>query len=190
MRYAEVHDYHGPEHGLMLLANGYLDEAYDLIAALSATDLADVPVGDGTLEDFDELAKEAQQKLAADAAADLPDEVMAHRVGDFVFTYHGAVLNECPAGLWIVILSYDPSVPSGNPYVTSGIAVTPIWVGKADGTTESFLPAQFPTALVKQNDLRATIDLPPLPHPATVTHDKPAVAPMDAEDTGGHEPPD
>jgi len=197
--YAEAHDYRGPGHALVLVSDGYLNDEYDLVTSQSPTDLSDIPVGAGTLEDFVDKSTEERTQLASAAAHALPADVIAHRVGDFVFTYHGAVLNECPISLWIVIQSDDPSTPgyagqsggdvTANPYFATN-AGGGVYVGMADGTTNLVPTKQFPAALATQNQLRATINLPPLPDPVTVTHDKPAVAttpaanPSDKSTTG------
>jgi hypothetical protein len=43
------------------------------------------------------------------AAADaLPVNIVAHRLADLVFTYHGIDLTNADPNLWIVITSHDP----------------------------------------------------------------------------------
>ena len=110
---------------------------------------------------------------AIDAAAGaVPEGTIAHRLGDFVFTYHGIDLDNADPALWIVILSPDPAqarLGNTSPFVT---------VGLADGTTRQF-SGGFRTHLAAQNELRAKYNLPPLPDPATITHEEPAVAGSD-----------
>jgi hypothetical protein len=171
MSYAEMHDYRGPKHGLQLVVDGFLEGGAFTIPA-SATIAEEIPVGAGSLYGFNDAEPAEQRRLAAAAAAGLPAGVIAHRVGDFVFTYHGAVLNECPADLWIVIQSHDPDALGADPVSQSTLLVA----GKADGALEFLVQAALASALKKQNELRAGLNLPPLPDPATVTHDQPAIA--------------
>ena len=109
-----------------------------------------------------------QAKAAADA---MPQNVVAHRLGDFVFTYHGVDSSTGDPSLWIVISSADP-VANPNPPLGENIAV-----GCLDGSVKTFLPHLFASALADQNALRRSVGLPPLPDPRTVTHDAPAVPP-------------
>ena len=92
------------------------------------------------------------------------------RVGDFVFTYHGAVLDGRAPGLWLVVMTPDPDT---RQFGGSG---TPVVVGQADGTVLLIPAAQFTARLKQQNHLRAAQGLPPLPYPPTLTHQEPAVA--------------
>jgi hypothetical protein len=155
-----------PDHGLKLVTEGGM-MATDFITSDSDTLEDDVPVGQGTLDDFLQLP-DGRQAIAAQAAADaLPPDVIAHRIGDFVFTYHGIPPGNPDPGLWIVILSEDPDI---NP---------PRWannarlVGHADGSVQ-FIQPPWQQALNAQNALRAANGLPPLPDPDTVTHGSPA----------------
>jgi hypothetical protein len=101
--------------------------------------------------------------------------VIAHRLGDFVFTHHGAVLNQCDLKLWIVIGAPDPDSDQWSNLANNPATI--ITVGHADGTVRQFSYMQMPAELASQNQLRAREKLPPLPDPFTVTHGKPAVAP-------------
>ena len=126
-----------------------------------------VPLADTTLNSFIYLPSNRQQQAIDAAAGTVPEGTIAHRLGDFVFTYHGIDLDNADPALWIVILSPDPAQTRfGNtsPFVT---------VGLADGTTRQF-SGDFRSRLAVQNELRAQCNLPPLPDPATVTHERPA----------------
>jgi len=173
LRYAEAHDYHGPDHALVLVSQGIL-KPEQLTAFKYASTTQNVLVGDGTLDDFASAAPSEQLRQASAAAAALPEDVIAHRVGDYVFTYHGATLNECPAGLWIVIESRDPQATTQTPGSPLAASVN---VGKADGSVETIPKQGLAQALQAQNLVRASIGLPPLPDPATVTFGRPAVGP-------------
>src|SRR5262249_1672675 len=97
----------------------------------------------------------------------LPKNVIAHRLGDFVFTYHGINLTTADPGLWLVIRSMDPD---SNRMLA---AARTIVVAKADGSTK-VIGGKFAQALAGQNQRRAKYGLAPLPDPATVTHSSPA----------------
>ncbi len=158
-----------PDHAIELAELGYV-AGTDFVCATSGTDPAHVPVGGTTLAQF-KLLPSAQQVAAAQAAAkSLPPETVAHRLGDFVFTYHGFDANTSKRQLWLVV--YWPEwVPQNT---SSGERV---WVAMADGTTLSFPQKEMIARLKRQNDLRARAGLPPLPHPAQVTHKQPALVP-------------
>jgi hypothetical protein len=141
-----------------------------LVAWDSTTFEEDVAVGSVRLDELEELSL-AQANVAADAAARaLPPRTIAHRLGDFVFTYHGLDLTQADPELWVVIRQCDPEA---NP----GTTMPFVFVGRADGTVLRFTADQFRARRAEQNELRASHDLAPLPDPATVTHTRPAVAP-------------
>ncbi len=138
------------------------------ISASTATDPDDVPVNDGTLSDFRQLGPNRQLEAAQRAAAALPPGVVAHRVGDFVFTWHGMDLSTPDPGLWLAVASPDPDAnPDTDPDAPT-VAVL------ADGTTRTIGAGEMPRMLRRQNELRATRGLPPLPAPEQVTHAQPA----------------
>jgi hypothetical protein len=169
VRYAAANGDRGPAHALELVLDPGLREQ-DFIDPFTATIPMDVPVGGTTLADLAFDGPNARPATIKKAAAALPEGVVAHRVGDFVFTYHGAVLDGQAPGLWLVVLWPDPGslqVPgSGNT----------VAVGRADGTVSLIRPEQFVARLKQQNHLRAAQGLPPIPYPPTVTHQSPAVA--------------
>ncbi len=104
-----------------------------------------------------------QQTRAIDAlAASLPANVVAHRVGDVVFTYHGVPRDGQNPKLWVLIITPDPasSLPAGT--VLSHI------VGYANGTSTEIADADFAAELQKQNARRARLGLAPIPDPSTI----------------------
>jgi hypothetical protein len=105
--------------------------------------------------------------LADAMAASLPDGVVAHRVGDVVFTYHG-VDPDAPAsqGLWIAV-----EAPESAPETAS------IAVYYADGRSGLVVGAGWQAAVAEQNALRKVRGLAPLPDPRTVTLTGPATGP-------------
>ncbi len=142
---------------------------WDFVALTTSTDLSDVPV-DGALDliEFAVLPPTEKQEVVEEAAEALPDGVVAHRLGDFVFTYHGIDLDNAGAGLWVVVMAADPDV--AGPALARG----PVVVGMADGTVRAIARSRLTEALARQNELRAANGLPALPDPTRLTHDAPA----------------
>ncbi len=163
----------GPVHAAQLLESGFLS-AETFVVEGSLLALEDVPVGPLTLADFDEATgsalDESQRSAIAQAAAALPPDVIAHRLGDFVFTCHGIDPTIAPADLWVVLAAplTDPLAPTDP--------TAQIIVGKVGSGVEAIPAGEFSAALQKQNDLRARFNLAPLPLPESITHDQPAVA--------------
>ena len=131
---------------------------------------ADIPVGDGTFQDFIDSSRSSQFGEIKDAIDAIPSNVVAHRLGDFVFTYHGAALNSWDSPLWVVIMLPEPDV-HGMPN-----AGAPIYIATADYNVTQTTFGQLSAQIQRQNQHRATLSLPPLPDLTTVTHGNPAVA--------------
>ncbi len=91
-----------------------------------------------------------------------------HRLGDFVFTYHGTS-GAWDRQLWSVVMLADPDV-NGPPKGTDLVVI-----GTANMGVTQTTAAELPALLKEQNAYRATLGLEPLPDPATVTHGRPAV---------------
>jgi len=108
-------------------------------------------------------ANDANRALAVrTAGAALPANLIAHRVGDFVFTYHGIDLSSADPGLWLLVHSPDPAfntVPVGDDELA---------VGCANGAVHIITANAFPAELQAQNVRRADAGLPPLPDPRKV----------------------
>ncbi len=175
LTYAAAHGDRGPGHALQLVPDNRIGTG-NFIATGWHTSQERVGVGETTLEQFELLDSDLQSEIAEAAADALPGNTVAHRMGDFVFTYHGIGFANADGELWIVVMSPDPDVnPSQSP---SGM----VSVGKADGTVTNFTVNQMAVQLQGQNAIRVASDLPPLPDLATVTHDAPAVADADRSD--------
>ena len=175
LKFSDDHHDQWPDHAIMLAAEDYIG-AYDFVAGYTPTTMDEVPVCNITLEDFTNLPRLNQARFAKQAADNLPDNVVAHRLGDFVFTYHGIDPTNADPELWLVVLASDPDANSQMNIELVSIA------GLSDGTT-SMLSGALPSdpekrklELKSQNELRATYGLPPLPDPSTVTHTQPAMA--------------
>lgn len=131
-----------------------------------------IQVGDQTLEQLLTLDDAAQRQAVQTARDSLPPDVIAHWLGDMVFTWHGIDVKRPDAGpLWVAIIWRSPGVdgPQG---------AWPVHVLRADGMVQLVARSTtvFQPVLDQQNELRATFGLPPLPNPGSVTHDRPAVA--------------
>ena len=168
VQHAEENDGDGPEHALVL-AQGATIGTYHF-SPYSFSNPVNINVSSNSLASFDYLAKSQRNKMVQNAVKSLPANTIAYRVGDYVFTYHGINLLECDPDLWIVILSPDPVINPNGPQPESVCKI-----GTADASTISFNFADLPEKLKEQNRLRAQAGLPPLPDPATITENKPAV---------------
>ncbi|MDY7107634.1 MAG: hypothetical protein SYC29_03265 [Planctomycetota bacterium] len=166
--YAENNDGRAPRHALEHAGDAYLGPRI-FLAPGSATKPASVPLGAGTLDEFAAASPARRGDITRSVIAALPEGVIAHRLGDFVFTHHGLDLAAADPDLWLVLLWPDPA---SNPPPATGERIC---VGLADGTVEAIAAERFAAALARQNRLRAACGLAPLPDPAIITHDAPAV---------------
>ena len=171
LAFAEDHKGEWPGHAVQLAADEYL-MAHEFVSfnTLTLTTEASVPVSSTTLDQFDILSSPEKQAVAQAAGAALPEETTAHRLGDFVFTYHGIDLENVNPDLWLVIWAPDPD--QNPPFDPSDL----IQVGRANGTVREVPLASFPEALSAQNALRLAHGMPSLRSPLRITHTSPAVA--------------
>lgn len=170
--YAGQHGSREPRHALQLLQAGQL-KVSDLLMPSSLTAPRDIPVGHTRLDVFQELTSDGQATVVKEVLADLPARIVAHRLGDVVFTYHGIDLMNGDPGLWVAVQWPDPAVnrtPGPMDIVTAYELNGAIFTGPV---------SMFQKQLSAQNRLRARYKLPPLPDPSTVRHDKPALAPAE-----------
>jgi hypothetical protein len=169
-QYAATHDGTGPGHAALLMTDSATaTSAAEFVIVSSGSDETLVPAGDETLMEL-QLMPTNRQALATQQLADaLPPNVVAHRFGDFVFTYHGIDFNAMDSQLWTVVASPDPAF---NP----NSFVMPVIVGKVDGSVQTYSQGTFVSSLAAQNALRKTAGLPPLSDPRLVTHESPMTA--------------
>lgn len=167
LAYANAHGGSAPGHGAHLVRSNDLAPA-----KLSETgNLDEVRIGSVPLSRFILLSPDQERSVADAAAAALPKNVVAHRVGDIVFTYHGMSLTNPDPDLWLAVAWPDPDNPARNGPPRGAVA------GLAGGAGVLYItPDQWPAQLAAQNALRAQNGLPPLPDPSTVTTDTPATA--------------
>jgi len=160
IEYEYQHDGKYPPHALALVTGNPLTPADVILETLGDPGFTTPPILGVTPEQFTLLPEPTQRALIEQVEQDwggLPEPV-AHRVGDYVFTYHGVPAD---AGeLWIVIQS--PS-PARKQYI-----ITPFLVGLRDGTVNPIPVADFESSLALQNELRAERGLRPLRHPGDV----------------------
>ena len=123
---------------------------------------------DGTLfVDLPDQLQARRDEIEQRARDVLPDKVIAHRVGDWVFTYHGIDPNSTDSELWIAAASPDPEC---NPGLGQPSRLTVITTGgQVRGMSGN--PRQVLSA---QNQVRKAHGLPPLPDLSTITHSSPA----------------
>ena len=157
----------GPSHAVELVTTGGL-EAWDLVGFNTATGADAVPVGTLDLFDFAMLEPQDRQVYVQEAIDGLPEGTVAHRLGDFVFTYHGIDPTTADPRLWLVVMTPDPDAMVSPPRT--------IYVGQADGTVRWFATPLLKGELAEQNRLRALDGLPPLPDPSLLRHGQPGVA--------------
>lgn len=152
MALQQYHNEHGawPINAATLLARGDLAPAQ-----LADGDPAamDSPLGLYTLREFGHLSTEAKEATAIMVISEMPEDVIAHRIGLCVFVYHG--LPPDPR-LWLVIRTPSTRDVSYGIYTAGGEREA------AENRVE------FDDLLEKQNELRATLGLRPLPDPDTV----------------------
>ncbi|UCD74349.1 MAG: hypothetical protein JSV91_11225 [Phycisphaerales bacterium] len=164
LRYAADHGGQAPAHALEHCA----DNCMIVLSFDSRTTPDAVPVPGGNLETLANLSPDQQSRIVEQAVAALPEGVIAHRLGDFVFPYHSIQISSADPDIWLVILWPDPD--SNAPPLPDDH----FYVGKCDGEVEKLRAEEFSAAIAEQNTLRAASGLPPLPHPATITHASPA----------------
>jgi hypothetical protein len=161
-----------PEHAAALVAEGHL-KPKDFVLAGSRTNPARIRVGCTDLATLPTLPPEEQRAAVVAAAEALPDDVVAHRLGDFVFTYHGirsasSQLTEpgkSHYSLWKAVASPDPDFNKKLPRPFHQLS--------------EILGTRYP-GLDEQNDLRVSVGLAPIPDPETVCHGEPVAAPANA----------
>lgn len=146
-----------------------------------------VRVGGRTLNQWQMDARPQRVTAAASAAASLPADVVAYRVGDMVFTHSGVDLAKHTGGAFWLTIAWPMDMDKTGALVTtaqgpnSGVTVSApardeVAIGYSDGRAETMLIADFDAELVNQNRLRAHVGLPPIPHPADVADGVPVGA--------------
>lgn len=171
--YASSHNGNWPAHGVELVAGGNLPASNFAIMQIGHDEQnIALPGVNMTLSAFQYLPPNRMNLTAQSVAASLPGNVIAHRLGDVVFTYHGMKQPTADPGLWLAIITPDPDQPIGGPG-TMNFSVAPMAL-LGDGTISPIMPS-ISAQLPAQNALRARYGLAPLPDPATVRNGAPAM---------------
>lgn len=163
-----VADGRWPAHAVLLLES-------DQVSATDFTldgvvDASKRVAGAGSLEAFAEAfdgedgeaatsRAEARQAALAAAAA-FPDDCVGHRVGDWMFVYHGQLpsVAASPFPLWLAVTAPTGGGREGLAKVNQQFQVL-----SADGSTRFLPQSTWPRMIKRQNELRADLRLPPLP---------------------------
>jgi hypothetical protein len=165
--YSVLHSDRAPGHAIELLSDPNTMSLFAVYGTGTVSD--DIPVAGTTIGQFKRMPPIQRQAVVKATIAAMPKGAVAHRMGDYVFTYHGINLRQPDPNLWLVIVSPDPnSVPLGPAQRN--------FVGLADERALSISHSGFGARLIEQNELRKRHHLAPLPDPNTVTYGKPAVA--------------
>ncbi|MBX3357178.1 MAG: YIP1 family protein [Phycisphaeraceae bacterium] len=172
MEFVEDNEGSLPPHGVALVADRHLS-----ISDLYSSGMPAAPdrmVAGVDLIDLVTMSQSDKTAAVERAAGMLPDGVIAHRVGDVVFAYHGIdmVDEATDPRLWICVLVPE----SGAGPATLRIIRRMVMVGRVDGQTEGFSSDSWPEQLNLQNALRAKHGLAPLPDPLGVSQDAPVAA--------------
>ncbi len=191
-RYRDQHGGAGPRHAVDLVAAG-LAQPSDFVSISTPGDATEIRIGRIGLDEVPGLSKQQQEKVITTLADQLPKDVVAHRLGDFILTSHGIQGNKVDAKLWVVVLAPRPSPAgadedglAGGAVVMygmdgAGLPLDGIVAGLADGTTLVVNANRLPRELERQNRLRAQNGLAPLPDPRQVTTTQPASGQPTAE---------
>jgi hypothetical protein len=192
----------GPPHAIQLITQGHAG-TWDFISNSTATVTSHVPLDTTTLASIDQGAAASVMAAEARVLSAMPADVIAHRLGDFVLTYHGIDVSgggTAGAGqpgatalvappdansLWVVFACPDPDVNPPAFGVHPGDWTEWSYI-TADGTIGSVTEANFTAELAAQNTLRTNAGLASLPDLRIVTHAAPVTeAAMNA---GGYTP--
>lgn len=110
----------------------------------------------------------------------MPSDVVAHRVGQFVFVHHGVSAAQASLGVWEVITAPDPvsedilgTMPNPKTGVFDGRVLV---VKRGQRWWTEIAAVDVASELVAQNALRAKEGLAPIPDPFTVLEGSPAMA--------------
>lgn len=150
--YGIEHGGNGPAHAVQLInEQSVAPQSFCIV-----TPAQNVLIGGTTLQQFPRRSGPARKKAIEAVVQAQPSNVVAHRLGDMVFTYHGADLTKMDSKLWLFIVAPDPASPAAAQWTSYEVVF-------GDGSMSTVSAAQFTTALQQQNAYRATLGLPSLP---------------------------
>lgn len=173
-----------PQHAAELFRSDLVDSTF-VVNYLNhhSVDPASIPVGSGTLADIIAAGTDSDviDQYIQEAIDDLPDNTIAYRLGEIVFTWNGLDPNDTNnPNLWLAMIDSTSNTPVKADLLAGNPAWQPhniVYILQANGMVLPMPTSIFSRQLEIQNKLRATLNLPPLPDPTTVTYDSPAPAP-------------
>lgn len=155
-----------PAHGLDLVVNGsispYSIDTLEYTAGIPGFEV--LPGIDASTVRF--YSASQLSSLASNAAAALPPDVIAHRMGDFIFTYHGLPTQrprQSSDARWIAVWCLHPSRVGISNSSQARRAHDLRVVVTNDWSEIEYDPTTFPAALAAENQARAALGLAPLP---------------------------
>jgi len=169
-----------PDHGAELLLQSNSVGPRDFYSDPAAVTPTDPFAGAYDLGAVESMTASAQSQAINQLATNLPADVIAHRVGDCIFTYHGVqppstaptgVYTPARSGVWILVVesrSQQSMYSSGSGALYTAYA--------ENGNSQSFDASRMQTELAAQNQIRAGLGLDPLPDLTTITHAQPAAS--------------
>ncbi len=170
------------QHGYELVESGRLDAAMFVEEQLRHS-------GSGRTTLTPGIERVLKERWEAQRST-MPAHVIAHRVGQFVFTHHGIDPASQEQRLWVVVWAPSPvSVDVlGTPRRAAGVFDGSMVAVTRAGMPEEISPQSMSFQLEFQNALRAKEGLPALPDPFTVLEGSPAVAGGTGLGGGGSSP--
>lgn len=153
-----------PGHALELVVGDRLAPGDFISPAWDGMTAETLVEGETSLADLVTLGDGSRRAIADRAAAALGADAVAHRVGDYVFAWHGVDPATAPPGTWIVILAPTPDRSWTAPTIGPAFIA-----GRLDGGVE-LVPneASAPGAITAQSELRAAAGLTPLGDPRLI----------------------
>lgn len=161
-----------PEHPLQLLLDDYV-YSMDFVASDTTTE-AQIVWPTLKLADLDHMTNAGRTKKIQAFVEELPENAIAHRVGDYVFTCPGIDPTTLSPDVWLVIQS---PLPASGAAATGGPAM--VHVGLADGSVVGIPSQSFQNSLQGQFTVRQNNNLPLLPKIESITHARPALSDKD-----------
>lgn len=124
-------------------------------------------------EPIEALTGADRQRKAASSAGAFPTDTVAYRFGDMVFTHFGldnnTILDRPEADeLWLIVFAPDPA-QIADPELSFAYLAAP-----SRGAARTIPVERWAEALTEQNELRASLGLPPLPDITALPHDLPS----------------
>lgn len=161
--YASLNGGVGPQHAAQLVGDGHLTTG-NMFSLKTDTMAKSAGTTDPLVAALLTHSPTKRTKAIQTTIAGMPPNVVAHRLGDYVFTYHGINPATANGQLWLLVQSPHPGLnPPPKP-------TDPVTIGLADGTTIQIPHSTLASQLAAQNALRAQSGLAPLPDPTNLTN--------------------